>query len=241
MASSGLWGPDIWHSPISSLVGFPSIFGSKSLIDIWIPLIVFMITIGHIPACVYNVAKARRSKNLPLAPLFLEWTPFLVFELSTAAWLYSPYSTLLRENRLVLFCVTMSFVFGRMTTKIILAHLTRQPFPYWTVQLYPLIGGAILVNLPPLLGYEPVSAEVELWYLRAYFVFATIVYFTWAFRVINSICNYLDINCLTITKRLLPKELGGEWQDEGKHQANGTPSRRSQRIKASANGDVKGE
>jgi ethanolaminephosphotransferase len=127
----------------------------------------------------------------------LEWTPMAVFTLSIGAWLFSPYSTLMRDNHLVLFCLTMSFVFGRMTTKIILAHLTRQPFPYWTVMLTPLIGGAIIGNLPRL-GLPQVSAFVELWYLRGYLAFALIVYFRWAFLVINSICAYLGINCLTI-------------------------------------------
>jgi ethanolaminephosphotransferase len=101
------------------------------------------------------------------------------------------------NNHLVLFCLTMSFVFGRMTTKIILAHLTRQPVPYWTVMLWPLIGGAIIGNLP-YLGLPAVAPEVELWYLIGYFVFAVVAYFRWAFLVTNSICSYLGINCLTI-------------------------------------------
>jgi len=97
----------------------------------------------------------------------------------------------------------MSLVFGRMTTKIILAHLTRQPFPYWTVMLAPLIGGAILGNLPRL-GYTPVTAQTELWYLRAYFTFAFIVYFRWAVLVISRICTHLGINCLTISDKTAP-------------------------------------
>ena len=130
----------------------------------------------------------------------------IVFSLSIGAWLFSPYSTLMTENRLVLFCLTMSFVFGRMTTKIILAHLTRQPFPYWTVMITPLVGGAILGNLPRI-GLPAISAFWELWYLRAYFVFALIVYFRWAILVINSICSYLGINCLTIpTQKLMANQ-----------------------------------
>ena len=35
-----------------------------------------------------------------------------------------------------------------MTTKIILAHLTKQPFPFGTVLLIPLVLGAALVNGP---------------------------------------------------------------------------------------------
>ena len=70
--------------------------------------------------------------------------------------------------------------------------------------LVPLVGGVILGNLP-YLGFPQVSAEVELWYLRAYFVFAMVAYFNWAFFVTDRICRYLDINCLTITPRLLSK------------------------------------
>ena len=193
----------MWHLPISDLVGYSEILGQNSLVDLWIPIIFGTFLVAHLPACVYNVVKARREQGLRVAPVFLEWTPIAVYTASICAWLYSPHSTLMRENRLVLFCLTMSFVFGRMTTKIILAHLTRQPFPYWTVMLIPLVGGAVLGNLPRI-GLSPVSAEVELWYLRAYLLFAMVVYFRWALLVINSICAYLDINCLTITKKPAP-------------------------------------
>ena len=124
-----------------------------------------------------------------------------VYTLSIGAWIYSPHSTLRSENHVVLFCLTMSFVFGRMTTKMILAHLTRQPFPYWTVMLVPLVGGAALVNLPPLLGFAPLlSARAEHLYLWAYFLFSLVVYFRWAYLVINSICAFLGINALTIPR-----------------------------------------
>lgn len=205
MIVSGYYGPEIWRHRITELLGHPEIFGNYSLIDLWIPIILFSFFVAHFPACVYNVVKARRAHGLPVAPVFLEWTPMAVYTGAIGAWLYSPYSTLMRENRLVLFCLTMSFVFGRMTTKIILAHLTRQPFPYWTVMLIPLIGGAALGNLPRI-GLPPVSVEVELWYLRAYFLFAMVVYFRWALLVINSICAYLGINCLTITEKHAPNQ-----------------------------------
>ncbi|KAI4591645.1 hypothetical protein KJ359_012715 [Pestalotiopsis sp. 9143b] len=203
MALSGIYGPGIWTEPIVELVGsknllgYDHLVGEHSIRDIWILIIVGSLMVGHVPFCVYNVVKARRRNKLPVLPVFLEWTPMAVYTLSIGAWLYSPYTTLRSENHLVLFCLTMSFVFGRMTTKMILAHLTRQPFPYWTVMLVPLVGGAILANLP-LLGFEPLSAKNELIYLYAYFAFAAVVYFRWAFLVTNSICNFLGINALTI-------------------------------------------
>ncbi|KAI0126539.1 cholinephosphotransferase 1 [Xylariales sp. AK1849] len=225
MALSGIFGPDIWTEPIVTLVGSKNLFGYDQLIgdysirDIWILIIVGSLVVGHIPFCVYNVAKARRAKNLPVAPVFLEWTPMAIYTLSIGAWMYSPYSTLRSENHLVLFCLTMSFVFGRMTTKMILAHLTRQPFPYWTIMLAPLVGGAALANLPRL-GYAPISAEHELLYLWAYFIFAMVVYFRWAYLVVTSICNFLGINALTIPRE---KQLENKRKLEAeKRSANGT-------------------
>ncbi|TQS35415.1 hypothetical protein Golomagni_04166 [Golovinomyces magnicellulatus] len=203
MVLSGYYGPAIWTERFVDLIGYEinlgnyKLFGTSCFRDIWVPIILVSLFVAHLPFCVINVIKARRRDKLPVLPIFLEWTPIIVFTLAIGAWLYSPYSTLMPENHLVLFCLTMSFVFGRMTTKIILAHLTRQPFPYWTVMLSPLVGGALLGNLPRI-GLPAVSATIELWYLRAYFIFAMIVYFRWAFLVINSICSFLGISCLTI-------------------------------------------
>jgi ethanolaminephosphotransferase len=204
MTLSGYYGPVVWTYRIVDFAGHPEIFGDYSMRDLWIPLLLSTFFLAHLPFCIYNVYRARRAQNLPMAPVFLEWTPMLVYTFSIGAWLYSPYSTLMAQNRLVLFCLTMSFVFGRMTTKIILAHLTRQPFPYWTVMLVPLVGGAILGNLPRV-GLKAVPPEIEVLYLQGYFVFAVVVYFRWAILVISSICDYLGINCLTISSEQMKR------------------------------------
>lgn len=197
MIASGIYGPQIWGQPITNLLNYPQIFGTYSVRDLWVPFLVVSFFVGHLPATIYNVIVARRRQNLPITPLFKEWMPMIVFTGCNFAWLLSPYSTLLVQNHLVLYCWTISFVFGRMTTKIIFAHLTKQPFPGWTVLLTPLIGGAVLGNLP-LLGLPKVSTWLELWYLRAYLLFAFVVYMHWAFLVINRITTFLGINCLTI-------------------------------------------
>lgn len=197
MVISGYYGPAVWSEPLAQYIGFSDFLGDLTFKDIWAPILLISFCVAHLPECIYNVYQARRTKNLPMAPLFLEWTPMIIFTSSLIAWLGSPHSSLLKDNHLALLCLTLSFVFGRMTTKIILAHLTRQPFPYWTVLLAPLIGGAVLVNLP-FIGLDPISPTVEHGYLWAYFVFSVVVYFRWAILVINSICDYLGIQCLTI-------------------------------------------
>ncbi|KAI5798969.1 CDP-alcohol phosphatidyltransferase-domain-containing protein [Geopyxis carbonaria] len=203
MIASGYFGPDIWTHKVKHSVGHEWLFDDYSVRDLWVYILIGSFLFAHLPFCIINVVKARRRQNLPVLPIFLEWAPMVAYTFGCGAWLYSPTTTLLEENRLVLFCVTMSFVFGRMTTKIILAHLTKQPFPYWTVLLTPLLGGAVLANLP-LVGLPRISAFYELWYLRGYFVFAVIIYFQWAIRVINGICGYLGIQCLRITPKSPP-------------------------------------
>ncbi|GAB7363507.1 hypothetical protein MBLNU230_g3776t1 [Neophaeotheca triangularis] len=199
MLLSGLFGPQIWHQPLVSLIpALPAnLLHDLSVADIWAPILMAGFFLAHLPDCVINVIKARRAQNLPILPVFLEWTPMLVFVSSLMAWLGSPYSHILRDNHLALLCLTLSFVFGRMTTKIILAHLTRQPFPWWTSLIIPLVFGALAANAPRL-GFPAFSAELELYYLWAYFALATVVYFRWAYLVINAICNYLGIRCFTV-------------------------------------------
>jgi len=197
MLLSGYYGPELWRQPLSQFFGLESILGNLTTIDIWVPLLLATFFIGHIPDCIRNVTISRQQKGLPVIKLFWEWTPMAIFVGSIVLWLGSPDSHLLKDNHVLLLCVTLSFVFGRMTTKIILAHLTRQPFPYWTVMLGPLIGGAVLVNIR-WLGLQPVSARTEHIYLWATYLFSAVVYYRWALLVINAICDYLGINCLTI-------------------------------------------
>ncbi|KAF2099333.1 hypothetical protein NA57DRAFT_74834 [Rhizodiscina lignyota] len=215
MIASGIYGAQIWSIPfypylpeaIQTLTD-PSLHPltakyfttTTNLKDIWVVFILVAFLVAHLPECVSNVYRARSAKGLPTLPLLLEWTPMVLFTGGCVGWLGSPYSSLLRNNHLVLFSLTMSLVFGRMTTKIILAHLTRQPFPYWTALLAPLLIGAVVSNYP-LLGLKPIWTDtLELRYLQVYFVFAAIIYGRWAYLVINSICKYLGINALTIPK-----------------------------------------
>jgi len=202
MIVTGIWGPEMWATPFTTAFPFLGAYvdDESTLSDIWVPLILGIFFVAHLPSCVLNVMHARHEKGLRLAPTLLEWFPMLILTGCCMAWLGSPYSHLLADNHLLLFCFTMSLVFGRMTTKIILAHLTRQPFPYWTVMLAPLIGGAILAWLP-LLGYAEIDRMWELRYLQGYFLFAAVVYGRWAYVVITTICRYLGINALTIPNR----------------------------------------
>ena len=228
MIFSGYFGPQIWTFRVADVVGYKEIFSDLCFRDLWPPIILATFFVAHLPACIYHVIVARRAAGLPVSPVFLDWFPMLMFTGSCVSWLGSPYSSLLTNNRLVLFCLTMSFVFGRLTTKIILHHLTRQPFPYWTVLLVPLVGGAVLGNLPRF-GFSQVSPILEGWYLRIYFVFAMIAYFRWATVVINKICVFLDINCFTIKNRKVDRTRSKP-SENSRQQSNGKVLQTKKRV-----------
>lgn len=220
MIISGYYGPQVWEQKVADVMGYPEYLDDLTFRDLWVPVILIAFFTAHLPACVYHVAKVRRRHNLPLAPIFLEWIPMIIFTAACAAWVGSPNSILLSENHLLVFCLTMSFVFGRLTTKIILHHLTKQSFPYWTVSMLPLIGGAVLAWLP-LFGFKPVAPAFERAYIYSYLLFASGQYFTWAVRVINRICEVLDINCLTIKQKKTPPEETAKNPIPAKSSSNG--------------------
>ncbi len=120
MIISGFFGPQVWHLPVSDIVGYPGLLGSLNMQTVFCSVISAAFFVVHMPFCVYNVYQARKQQNLPFSTTLLEWIPILTFCTSSAAWLLSPKSLILSDNHLVLFALTASFVFGRMTTKIIL-------------------------------------------------------------------------------------------------------------------------
>lgn len=198
MLASGYFGAAIYHTPLRDLFGLTYFLGSYTIADLLPWILLGSFAAAHLPSCVQNVVEARRKNNLPISSVFLEWTPMLIYSVSTCIWLGSPSSVVLKDNHLLLWCLTQSFVFGRMTTKIILAHLTRRPFPMWTVLIAPLVGGAVLFGIMPVWFGVQFGESAETFYLWCYFVFAMVVYARWAFVVISAICEFLDISCLTI-------------------------------------------
>ena len=68
----------------------------------------------------YNVYTARKSRGQSFLPTLPQLAPIVIFFAAHYAWLLSPYSRILDNGGLMRVGLTMTFVFGRMTTKIIL-------------------------------------------------------------------------------------------------------------------------
>lgn len=78
--------------------------------------------------------------------------PIAVFALAEYCWLLSPHTIILKDKHLCLFAITAGILFGLMASSIILAHLTRSPYPNLVWMVAPLVVMAVLVNAPELIG-----------------------------------------------------------------------------------------
>lgn len=98
-----------------------------------------------------NVRKSRRDSSLPFLPTLKEHIPFFLFIILACSWVLSPASHILNTNKalggLIEFAVLVTFAFGKLGPRIILARLTRSPFPWFNFGAFvPLAVGAIYVN-----------------------------------------------------------------------------------------------
>ncbi|KAI8145375.1 hypothetical protein BJV82DRAFT_603453 [Fennellomyces sp. T-0311] len=203
---SGYYGPGVWQKELGSVVpeswSLPPLLDTMLLCHVILAFIAFMFLFTHVPVCLYAMFKACRRSNKPfVSTMVVQNFPIIVYCAAFFVWVMSPYSFILSHHHYILYTLTTGIVFGRMATKIILAHLLKKRFPRFTVLLLPLIGGAIISNLPRVANIPPIfTPESEYLYICAYFLFALVAYLRWAVVVINSFCSFLGIRCLVIPK-----------------------------------------
>ncbi|GAA5986495.1 hypothetical protein JCM11641_005218 [Rhodosporidiobolus odoratus] len=216
---SAVKGPGWWANPVSStgLASVPPFAffpGKWQVLDTVMFMLVAAFLLLHLPLCLYNVYKHLATpRRRPLTsrtastrvntaqPLdaFQQLLPILGFSLLSAAWVLSPKSSMLREGRLIEFAVLVCFLYGQLSSKIIIAQLTRGVFPYSPTLLLPLVIPAILINLPYLPFISVVlPSHLELLYLHLSVLvsFASYAFSTRA--VLRAFCAHLGIRALRI-------------------------------------------
>ncbi|KAK4510761.1 uncharacterized protein ATC70_005194 [Mucor velutinosus] len=204
---SGIYGPEMWMMSMKEALQvswLPNNIAEMPVSHAVIWWIGSLFLLTHAPVCFYAMYKACKQKNKPfIRTMALQNMPIATYIASLYLWVMSPYSTILTHRHFILFAITTGIVFGRMATKVILAHLTKSKFPKFTVLLIPLIVGATLTNIPVVFpSIKPIfTPESEYIFLLSYFGFALIAYTRWALVVINSFCDFLGIRCLVIPKK----------------------------------------
>lgn len=152
-----------------------------------------------------NVIHARRSRGqrarialLGLLPFFTAWTLIPIY-------LY--FQPTIRHHHLVPFVFFAGLINAYSVGQIIVAHLTKARFPHHkNVLILPLVYGVVdsigpyllektgFVGWPSALG----SDVYQVAYVFCCLGLAIGVYGSFVFDVVYTICDYLDIWCLTI-------------------------------------------
>ncbi|OSX66842.1 hypothetical protein POSPLADRAFT_1175530 [Postia placenta MAD-698-R-SB12] len=215
---TGIFGPSFWDQPFLTFTRLenvpaiadkiPNIALNEAFMVFGAFGLAFNILVSYI-----NVFGARiASKQNPFSPLvFL--LPFPISVALELAWLGAPTfreSTILRSPVFMPFMCAWGLQFAHQVSRMILAHVTKQPFPWWDAMWVWSIVGAIDANLPHLLDRPPVIQST--FRSTALFVYLTLAvaflsYARFCTLVIRDITNFLGIACFTVRK----KDRSGEW------------------------------
>ena len=125
--------------------------------------------------------------------------PLFVGVVSTTFWLYISPSII--ESHLLLFTLILSFIFGRHVGGMILSHVTKSPFSYYThgflVVTMGCLGSYMIKTYAPMFGKKNIS-RLEGYFMIGLLMYAIIEWGIFVLRVIYEICNVFDIWCLRI-------------------------------------------
>ncbi|KAI0066531.1 Choline/ethanolaminephosphotransferase [Artomyces pyxidatus] len=161
-----------------------------------------------------NVYRSRRATGKSVFKPLLYLLPFPASALLQILWMNHPMlsnSNILHSFAFVPFLCAWGFQFSHQVGRMILAHVTGQPLPWWDAMWIWSIVGAVDANLPWLMGRAPViqhSPENTEKFVFVYLAVVLVTYARFVILVIGDITNYLGIACLTVRK----KDARGVWR-----------------------------
>lgn len=193
---SGYHGPSVWHRPLA-------IGGGHTLMPLHAALLVYSAVFfgSVVPTAILSVRSACRNKGQSFPAALMHFVPLTCMTVFGYLWAFSPHSAI-RTDHAMLFTVTVGIVFAKTATKVILAHLTRQPYPTYSRLMAPLVLGAVLSRL----GLFPKGSEHAMLWL--YFAFVLVAYLVWAQHIVASFSRFLGIHCFSLRKRASSTRLG---------------------------------
>ncbi|PGH27240.1 ethanolaminephosphotransferase, partial [[Emmonsia] crescens] len=207
-------GASFWHKPMLATLGVPAALSPlipASLYNLpftsWYIIYGSLVLLFSTLSSILNVMHIRRQRNLNV------YKPLLGLLPAVAMWVlvlvYLHLRPLVRERHLVPFVLFVGLINAYSVGQMIIAHLVKREFPYWNVLLLPLVVGVVdgVCGSREYLGLWEGSllfgsgGDSEVYQVA--FVFCSLglavgVYGSFVFDVITTICDYLDIWCLTI-------------------------------------------
>ncbi|KAI0706168.1 Choline/ethanolaminephosphotransferase [Cytidiella melzeri] len=216
---TGIYGPVVWDEPFLTLLSLDNVPSITHVIPNVGLNIVFMsygaiFLIFNIVTSYINVFKAKlSSKESPWRPL-LHLIPLPVTLSLQLLWLSAPtytHSRIIDSALFVPFLCAWGLQAAHQVGRMILAHVTKQPFPLFdALFLWSIVGAMdanmpLLFNKPPLIQHNLHNTGVI---VVLTLVFSLLSYARFCTLVINDITNYLGIACFTVRK----KDTTGQWR-----------------------------
>ncbi|KAJ5624544.1 hypothetical protein N7510_000853 [Penicillium lagena] len=193
-----------WHQPALKTMGFSKpTFMTDQVYDLpftqWYVVYGAFVLFFATGSSIWNVVQVRRQRGLdPVEPLY-GLLPMVVIWTLVPVYLYLQPTIL--ETQLVPFGLYVGLVNAYSVGRMIVGHLVQSGFPYHNVLLYPLALG-VVDSAGPRLGLwsTPVLGDGigQVYFVAGCLGLAVGVYGSFVFDVITTICDYLDIWCLTI-------------------------------------------
>lgn len=201
-------GAHIWQQSMFQTFGIPQTLGiPKVVYDLsfteWYLVQGAVVLVLNTVESSFNVIRARydrgdrsRGALVGLVPFFGVWTLIVTYLYLQPIILY---------HHLVPFVLFAGIVNAYSVGQMITAHLVKLPFPYWNVLAIPL-GFGVVDSLAPVclklygIGWPSAlgQGEYQVSYSFLMLGLALGVYGSFVVDVIVSICDFLDIWCLTI-------------------------------------------
>ncbi|KLO08212.1 Choline/ethanolaminephosphotransferase [Schizopora paradoxa] len=202
---SAVFGPQIWLRPLQSFGLLKWVSPTFTLQDVVVFMALFSLVAIHIPECILNVYKKRREASQAFLPTLSQHAPFFTFLFLACSWPLSPSSRILSVHDpdvlggLIEYTLLLTFSFGKLGPRIILARLTRSPFPWFNYGAFaPLAIGVVYVNgVRYVPGFE-YNESTERFILHSALLFSAFAFLHWAFHLIRGFTSTLNIGCFTI-------------------------------------------
>jgi len=215
---SGIYGTTFWDTPALTSFGLDKIpaiadnIPNLRLNDAFMVFGAFGLAFNIVTSYMNVYEASVANKTSPFRPLLL-LLPFPASVAIEVFWLTSPsykHSAILNSPLFLPFLCSWGLQFAHQVSRMILAHLTKQPFPWWDSMWIWSIVGAVDANLPRLLGISPLIQSTP--ERTAMFVYLTLAmsflsYARFCALVIRDITNFLGIACFTVRK----KDTHGDW------------------------------
>ena len=196
-------GASYWQQPMLPTLGIPKYkFIPETLYQqAWNEWYIFyggiMLVFNTITSAL-NVMKARKERGQDpyralrgLAPIVVTWTLIPA---------YLALNPRILHNHLIPFVLFAGLVNAYSVGQMIVRHLVKDKFPYKNVLILPL-ACAVGDSLGPKLGLWPSALGGDVYQVAFVFLMLGLslgIYGSFVHDVITTICDYLDIWCLTI-------------------------------------------